>query len=322
MRLRPSVWMAAVALLLLGTIAWADQIVLKDGTVYSGKFVRGDSNVVDFRILGRIETFKLADIAQIVFKEPELESSSAGRIMKTPAPPPAPALDPPQRPLSSDSQESESPRAAGPTNPPRTTGMGSGAQTAKGEVTLPVGTPITIRTSTNIDTDRNRIGDIFEATLEQPLVWGDQIIFPRGTTKATLEQPLVWGDQIIFPRGTTTKGRIAYAAESGQLSGQAQLILELTEIVANGRPYFLRTSDYAEKGVIRANRTVATVGGTAALGAIIGAIAGGGTGAAVGAASGAAVGTGVQVMTRGQVLKIPSETILEFRLQSPLNVER
>jgi hypothetical protein len=62
------------------------------------------------------------------------------------------------------------------------------------------------------------------------------------------------------------------------------------------------------------------VGGGAALGAIIGAIAGGGTGAAVGAASGAAVGTGVQVMTRGQVLRIPAETILEFRLQSPLEV--
>jgi hypothetical protein len=292
--------MAAVALLLLGTLAWADQIVLKDGTVYSGKFVRGDSSAVDFRILGRIETFKLADVAQIVFKEPELESSPASRIRKTPAPPPAPALDPQQRPLSSYPQESEPPRVAGPTNPPRTTGVGSGAQTAKGEVTLPVGTPITIRTSTSIDTDRNRIGDVFEATLEQPLVWGDQT---------------------IFPRSTTTKGRIAYAAESGKLSGQAQLILELTEIVANGRPYFLRTSDYAEKGVNRANRTAATVGGTAALGAIIGAIAGGGTGAAVGAASGAAVGTGVQVMTRGQVLKIPSETILEFRLQSPLTVD-
>jgi hypothetical protein len=292
--------MAAVALFLLGTLAWADQIVLKDGTVYSGKFVRGDSNAVDFRILGRIETFKLADIAQIVFKEPELESSPSSRIMKTPAPPAAPALDPQQRPFSSDPRESDPPRAAGLTNPPRTTGIASGAQTAKGEVTLPIGTPIIIRTSTSIDTDRNRIGDVFEATLEQPLVWGDQT---------------------IFPRGATTKGRIAYAAESGKLSGQAQLILELTEIDANGKPYFLRTSDYAEKGVNRANRTAATVGGTAALGAIIGAIAGGGTGAAVGAASGAAVGTGVQVMTRGQVLKIPSETILEFRLQSPLEVD-
>jgi len=83
----------------------------------------------------------------------------------------------------------------------------------------------------------------------------------------------------------------------------------------------VRTTDYKEIGANRANRTATTVGGTAALGAIIGAIAGGGTGAAVGAASGAAVGTGVQVMTKGQVLKIPAETILEFRLQSPLTIK-
>ena len=66
----------AVLLVFLGTAAWADQIVLKDGTVYSGKFVRGDANTVEFRVLGRVESFKISDVAQIVFKEPELESSS------------------------------------------------------------------------------------------------------------------------------------------------------------------------------------------------------------------------------------------------------
>jgi hypothetical protein len=302
MRTRLPVLIAVFAFLLLSATAWADQIVMKDGTVYSGKFVRGDANAVDFRILGRIETFKISDVAQIVFKEPELEISAANRVTRTAVP--APPTEPQQRPLSSypnpDLNQSEPPRAAGTSNPPRTTGVSAGVASAKGDITLPAGTPITIRTSTSIDTDRNRVGDVFDATLEQPVVWGDQI---------------------IFPRGTTAKGRIAYARESGKLSGQAQLILELTELVANGRPYFLRTSDYTEQGANRANRTAATVGGTAALGAIIGAIAGGGTGAAVGAASGAAVGTGVQVMTRGQVLRIPSETILEFRLQSPLAVD-
>jgi hypothetical protein len=301
MKLNPPVWMAVLAVLLLGTLAWADQIVLKDGTVYSGKFVRGDSNSVDFRILGRIENFKVEDVARIVFKEPELEGSAGSRMATTvpPPPPPVATTESQGQPLSSSPVESAPPRVAGPSNPPRT-GVSAGAESAPSEAILPVGTPITIRTSTSIDTDRNRVGDIFEATLEQPVVWGDRT---------------------VFPRGASVKGRIAYASESGKLTGRAQLILELTEIVANGRPYYLRTSDYTEQGANRANRTAATVGGTAALGAIIGAIAGGGTGAAVGAASGAAVGTGVQVMTRGQVLKIPSETILEFRLQAPLTVD-
>ena len=305
MRVKFPVLIAILGLLLLGTAAaWADQIVLKDGTVFSGKFVRGDANSVEFRILGRVESFKVVDIAQIVFKEPELESS--GRISRTPAPqPPSPSPAPqPERTLTSNAppEPVDPPTPVAPNPRSRTSEAGYPASTGtrSGELTLPVGTPITIRTSTNIDTDRNRVGDTFDATLEQPVVFGNQT---------------------VFPRGTTVKGRIAYAQESGKLSGQAQLILELTELVSNGKAYFMRTSDYTEAGANRANRTAATVGGTAALGAIIGAIAGGGTGAAVGAASGAAVGTGVQVMTKGQVLKIPSETILEFRLQAPLRVD-
>jgi len=129
------------------------------------------------------------------------------------------------------------------------------------------------------------------------------------------------GTQIAVPRGALVKGRIAYAEESGKLAGRSQLVLELVEITANGKTYPIRTSDYVEVGSSRGTRTAQTVGGTAALGAIIGAIAGGGKGAAIGAASGAAVGTGVQVVTRGEVLRVPVETILEFKLQSALTLD-
>lgn len=290
MRLKSPVFLIVLALICLGTMAWADQIVLKDGTVYSGKFVRGDANSVDFRILGRIENFKVSDIAQIVFKEPELESSSGTRTITRQS---TPQLE---------SRSMVSAKELPPPEPQTTSSPASRWETPSqvdSGVTLPTGTPITIRTLTAIDTDRNRVGDVFDASLDQSLVWRNQI---------------------IFPRGTTVRGRISYAKESGKITGQSQLILELTELVANGKSYLLRTSDYSETGANRGNRTAATVGGTAALGAIIGAIAGGGTGAGVGAASGAAVGTGVQVMTKGQTLKIPAETILEFRLQSPLTV--
>lgn len=297
MRWRPPVCLMALVLALMSTMAWADQIVLKDGTVYTGKFVRGDSTSVDFRILGRIENFRLADIAQIVFKEPELDSSNA-RVTRAPVPP-APPADQTSQGSRSESSPVQIRRPAPPASaasaPPTDPDSGMSA----GRI-LPAGTPVVIRTSTAIDTDRNRVGDVFEASLDQPIVWGNDV---------------------AFPRGTTAKGRITYAQEQGKLSGQAQLVLELTELIANGKSYPLRTSDYTEAGANRANRTAATVGGTAALGAIIGAIAGGGKGAAVGAASGAAVGTGVQVVTRGQVLRIPAETILEFKLESALNID-
>lgn len=284
MRLKPAIFWAALILILLSTAVWADQIILKDGTMYSGKFIRGDSKTIDFRILGRIESFKVADIAQIIFKEPELA-----------APANTPAADTPSAPLQSapPSPEPES-RAQ------IARAMASSQNTPASSVTLPSGTSITIRTSKDIDTDRNRVGDVFDATLDEALVSG--------------------GRRVI-PRGASVKGRIAYVKESGKLVGQSQLMLELTDLVANGKSYSLHTSDYQEVGASRGNRTAATVGGTAALGTIIGAIAGGGKGAAVGAVSGAAVGTGVQVLTRGEVLKIPAETILEFQLESPLTVD-
>jgi hypothetical protein len=308
MRLKSALSVAALILLLLNTIAWADQIILKDGKAYSGKFVRGDSKIVDFRILGRIESFNTSEIAQIVFKEPVLEAPSkssatiapkaavpqAEPTSSTPIPTaPASTRIPTVSPAPSASETPSRPRLIRKEEP-------QPSDYPSTKTTFPVGTPLTIRTSSAIDTDRNRVGDVFNATLEEALVSGE-------TT--------------LVPRGAAIKGRIAYSKESGKLSGQSMLILELTELDLNGKSYLLRTSDYSEVGSSRANRTAATVGGTAALGAIIGAIAGGGKGAAVGAASGAAVGTGVQVLTRGQVLKIPAETILEFRLQSPLNLD-
>jgi len=80
----------------------------------------------------------------------------------------------------------------------------------------------------------------------------------------------------------------------------------------------IMTEDVTQAGESRTNRTAKVVGGTAALGAIIGAIAGGGKGAAIGGLSGAAAGGAVQVLTKGQKVRIPSETRLSFTLQQPL----
>jgi len=170
-------------------------------------------------------------------------------------------------------------------------------QSAGPSVTFPAGTSITIRTTSAIDTDRNRVGDYFSSTLEDAVTMGSQV---------------------ILPRGAEVKGRITQAKESGRLAGKTELALELTEVIANGRSYTLKTGEYLEVGSSRGKRTATTVGGVSALGAVIGAIAGGGKGAAIGAVAGAAAGTGVQLITKGETLKVPAETVLEFKLQSPL----
>jgi hypothetical protein len=300
MRYKSLAYLAAFILLFLGTAVAGDLIVLKDGTSYSGTFVRGDSLSVEFRVLGNVVKFKIEDVAQIRFTETEAKSTTAANASasaNTPAK--AKASLSPNLPRSQGVNKTE-PQLVDKSvrhDPVRTMGKTNPVPEA---VTLPSGTMITIRTISPIDTNVNKAGDTFDAILDEALTFGEKT---------------------VVSRGSTVRGRIAYAKESGKLAGQSQLILELTELVVDNKSYLLRTSDYSEVGASRGNRTAATVGGTAALGAIIGAIAGGGKGAAIGAASGAAVGTGVQVLTKGQTLKIPAETILEFRLQFPLTLE-
>jgi hypothetical protein len=62
--------------------------------------------------------------------------------------------------------------------------------------------------------------------------------------------------------------------------------------------------------------------GGAAIGSIIGALAGGGKGAAIGAGTGAGVGAGSEIITKGDQVKIPSETLLDFNLQHSLTIPK
>jgi hypothetical protein len=166
-------------------------------------------------------------------------------------------------------------------------------------VTLPAGQSLLVRMIDGVDSSKNNVGDVF---------------------KASLETDLVVGDTVVARKGTDVYGRLSNAKEAGHISGSSELQLELTRIVIDGRDYPIVSSDYTLKGKGRGKNTAEKVGGGAALGAIIGAIAGGGKGAAIGAGVGAGAGGAVQVLTRGQQVKVPSETLLEFRLQQPAAV--
>jgi tRNA-splicing ligase RtcB len=65
--------------------------------------------------------------------------------------------------------------------------------------------------------------------------------------------------------------------------------------------------------------TNGVVGG-AGLGALIGGLAGGGKGAGIGALAGAAGGTALAASKKGEQLQIPSESLLEFRLEQPASL--
>jgi len=156
-----------------------------------------------------------------------------------------------------------------------------------------------IRMIDGVDSSKNQVGDVFHASLETDLYINNNL---------------------VARKGTDLYGRLAEAKEAGHFSGSAELQLELIRIVIDGHDYPLVSSDYTLKGQGRGSDTAKKVGGGAVFGAIIGAIAGGGRGAAIGAGAGSAAGAGVQVFTRGKQVKVPSETLLEFRLEQPATV--
>ena len=168
-----------------------------------------------------------------------------------------------------------------------------------GAMTIPAGQPMLVRMIDGVDSSKNHVGDIFHASLETDLVIGGSV---------------------VARKGTDVYGRLANAQEAGHMKGSSELQLELTRMVVNGQDYPVVSSDYTLKGKGRGANTAQKVGGGAAVGAIIGAIAGGGKGAAIGAGVGAGAGGAVQVFTRGQQVKVPSETLLEFRLQQPVTI--
>jgi hypothetical protein len=125
---------------------------------------------------------------------------------------------------------------------------------------------------------------------------------------------------VAIPRGTPVLGRVVDAKDATHFSGSSLLSIELTQIELKGQAIPVSTSAFSQQGKGRGKNTAAKAGGGAALGAIIGAIAGGGKGAAIGAASGGGLGAGVNAVTKGEQVKIPAETLINFKLQSPVSV--
>jgi hypothetical protein len=167
-------------------------------------------------------------------------------------------------------------------------------------VTIPEGTPVSVVLTDPLSSETNHVGDTFRASLEAPLVADN--------------------DRVAIPAGSEVDGHIVAVQPSTHFSGHSLLTVQLDKAIAGGKTYTLATNQWSKQGAARGKRTAETIGGGAGLGALIGAIAGGGKGAAIGAGVGAAAGTGVQGITHGEAVRLPSETRLDFRLEQPLTV--
>ena len=260
-------WGLIIALGLAASIAWADSLELKNGSLIKGKFMGGTESEISFQVGSSVQKYDLADIVSLKFD-----------TQRT-------ATEMPVRPQSSLSSEPGTEEQAG--------------MKAPTYVTVLAGTRISVRTIDGIDSTKNHAGDRFQASLEQPLIVDGKV---------------------VVAKGADVYGRLAESKESGTFTGKSQLRLELTGIVVNGQTVPLVTGEYELTGKSRGASTAKRTAGGAAVGSIIGAIAGGGKGAAIGAGVGGGVGAGSETITKGDQVKVPSETLLDFTLQQDVSI--
>ena len=173
------------------------------------------------------------------------------------------------------------------------------AQPAAMARVIPAGTVIAVRLIDTVDSSRIRPGQLFDATVNAPVLAGGRS---------------------LIPQGTRAKVMLAGLDLAGHIEGRSVLKLALASIVIHGVPIPVKTNLFEKAGSSRGKASAVVIGGGAAVGAAIGGIFGHKKGAALGAASGAGAGTGERLVTKGPPVTIPSETVLQFTLSGPLNI--
>jgi hypothetical protein len=254
--------------LLLASTVVADTLTLKSGRVVNGTFLGGTARQVRMEVGDQIETFEIGEVTAIKFGNEAAPAprartqTSSGNVLR---PDPAPAA----KPATAASRE------------------------------IPAGTQIVIRMIDAVDSEVARVGQTFQASLDEPIMLEGSVLVPRNT------------DVVV---------KLVDDKQAGKLTGRTELTLDIQSLKIDGREVALTTQAVTQASESRSKDTAVKSGGGAALGAIIGAIAGGGKGAAIGAATGAAAGGAVQVMTKGPKVKIPSETRLTFTLENAVRL--
>jgi hypothetical protein len=170
-------------------------------------------------------------------------------------------------------------------------------------IEAPAGTELAVRTVDAIDSRATKPSQKYAAIVENDVKDADGNVLIPADSRV----------QLIIREMT-----------SGGTTGSPEMMLDVDTMTVDGRRYVVSTTDLSQDsdtGIGANKRTAEHVGGGAVLGTMIGAIAGGGKGAALGGLIGAAGGAGAQVLTRGQDVIVPSETVLKFRLDRAVTLQ-
>jgi hypothetical protein len=168
-------------------------------------------------------------------------------------------------------------------------------------LTAKPGTILTVRINEPLSSDHNKVGDVFSATLTQPVI--------------------VLG--IVVARyGQTAAGHVVEVKKAGKASGVSHLGITLTSLtLVDGQTVPIHSQLLLRNGPTSVGGDVAGIAGATGIGAAMGAVSNGGEGAAIGAAAGTAAGTIGVLLTRGDPAVVGPETLLTFEATAPVTIE-
>jgi hypothetical protein len=168
--------------------------------------------------------------------------------------------------------------------------------------TLPAGTELHASMNAAVGSASSRVGD---------------------RITAHLAQPLMSGDRVAIPAGSTLHGRVTSVApaKKGLSDKSGSLTLAFDRMVTPGGNTVPMAATLTVTAPKSTKKTAGVIGGSAAGGALLGKVLGGDTrDAAVGAVAGAAVGTGIAASTKGNDVSYPAGSSILLRLDRSLTV--
>mgnify|MGYP003579596840 CR=1 FL=1 len=205
---------------------------------------------------------------------------------------------------SCDRQSSNKPSRSdnSPTQPPAPAPAPSQKPNAQpARLRVAQGTEIHIALSEGVGSGTSQVGDTFTARTTEPVVVGDRVAIPAGST-------------IRGQVSAVTPAKKGLSDKGGMLT----LSFDKVETPSGfSAPMSGTISSLAKSG----KKTAGIIGGSAAGGAILGKVLGGSTkDAAVGAVVGGAIGTGIAAGTKGKEVEIPAGAHLSVTLNQALTI--
>ncbi|MGY5451601.1 hypothetical protein ACVFI8_11750 [Agarivorans sp. MS3-6] len=154
---------------------------------------------------------------------------------------------------------------------------------------VPAGTVITVRMSEGVNTRQHETGQRFTGTLEANLMSGDTV---------------------VAKRGSTVYGELSEVKKAGRVAGSASMSITLTSVLINDQMHDIQTDSLSSDGSNTAGDTVGKTARAAAIGGLIN--------GSSGAKNGAKVGVGASLITQGNDIELPKDSLIEFTLAAPL----